>query len=1125
MKQPLNIAKIIPPRIPQILYRSRLMERLQQNRDKKLILILGQAGQGKSTLAVSYLSASDLPSAWINLSSEESDAVNLFHLLGHSLQRVLRAIDLSSLLEYPSIAMFPREELHLYREWVQSLAELLTGPVQVVFDGLDRLAADASSFRLLQVLLAETPPNLRLILLSREMPPLPIPELQERGEAFVLASKELTFTPGETKKFFVNIRRLTLTTELIKRIHQLTEGWTGGLVLLADMLDWVPESSREKYISEHLAEKFAGKIFQYYGEKIFASLPEPTQEFLIKSSILDIIEPGFIREFLGYENAREILEDLVRRNLFVESIYDKKRGWLFRYHQLFRDFLQNKFKTLMGKEQQLSAYLQAGSPAEQRGDLEQAVQYYLLGRAFPQAIAIMERIGTDLLKSGRIRDLSCWLQKLPEETVPENPWLLFFLYMTKRFTGGREYIFNLQKALALFEAREEVRGSLLALAYLIEASIFRGNLSININELLSKAEALLQSMKSGPFPYERAVLWLQTGLGHFLRSGNPRKGYRACQNAYLLAQDLGDIPLQLNALIFAHGSLSVVGEFSLARETSDRVNKLLEKITSPELRALQLIFSAQLHILEGGLLQAGELVHKAQEETEKYGLTFMHYLAHLYDLILKPHLGDFAGAEEIGQILLDVASAIGNRFLYGNGLMHLGICYYHQGNLSRAKELLGRAREVYSAVEARADYHLMIIAITMSLIRLHLQEDGGLAERELQEVINHSEDIASHILLKEAHLAMAFWKWRHGRADEAAGHLQAGFNIAAEKGYVHYLYLSKADLARACTLALELEVPGAMDYATHLLVPRLASEAESDLQRLAQHPNHKIARKVWEIRRAIHRAMLPRLTIKTFGGFRLLKGEAPMQEREWEGNQPRLLLKAIIAHRPGAVSKEVLQEDLWPESPPEVAERNFKVNLHRLRKALEPAVDKLFGSSYLHLKSNFVFLDKELCQIDLDDFLTLHQNGEQQEEAGNLKEALSCYKKAVELYQGDFLLEELYSPWAETKREDLRGKYLELLMKMSDIYEQTRASLRAIEGYKKAIQADPFLEQAYQRLMVLYANRGMRSAALKIYEDCRKALQEELNASPDAVTEAIYQKILEGPAIKLKSPPASSHAS
>lgn len=77
MKLPVNISKITPPYLPQILPRPRLLDLLEKNKDKKLILILGQAAQGKTTLAASYVKTSKIPTAWLNLDQPDSDPINL----------------------------------------------------------------------------------------------------------------------------------------------------------------------------------------------------------------------------------------------------------------------------------------------------------------------------------------------------------------------------------------------------------------------------------------------------------------------------------------------------------------------------------------------------------------------------------------------------------------------------------------------------------------------------------------------------------------------------------------------------------------------------------------------------------------------------------------------------------------------------------------------------------------------------------------------------------------------------------------------------------------------------------------------------------------------------------------
>jgi len=62
-----NPSKLSPPALPEVLYRTRLLDLLLKHQDKKLVLVYGQAAQGKSTLAATYARISSIPTAWINL--------------------------------------------------------------------------------------------------------------------------------------------------------------------------------------------------------------------------------------------------------------------------------------------------------------------------------------------------------------------------------------------------------------------------------------------------------------------------------------------------------------------------------------------------------------------------------------------------------------------------------------------------------------------------------------------------------------------------------------------------------------------------------------------------------------------------------------------------------------------------------------------------------------------------------------------------------------------------------------------------------------------------------------------------------------------------------------------------
>ncbi len=251
------------------------------------------------------------------------------------------------------------------------------------------------------------------------------------------------------------------------------------------------------------------------------------------------------------------------------------------------------------------------------------------------------------------------------------------------------------------------------------------------------------------------------------------------------------------------------------------------------------------------------------------------------------------------------------------------------------------------------------------------------------------------------------------------------------------------------------------------------------------------------------------IRIRTFGNFQVFRGESPVPDQDWKARPPKFLLKALIARGGSGVPKDVLIEDLWPEAPPESGESQFKVALHRLRYALEPSMAKSRGSSYVILKDNLVSLRKDICRTDLDEFLSLQKQGKKAEEAGNDNRALLCYRSAIDLYNGDFLAEDLYETWAELRRYQLRTMYIDLLYRMAASYETQGKSKKASEYYKMIIKTDPVCEAAYQKLMLIYSNGGMRAEALKVYEDCRKTLEREIGVEPGRLTSSIYRRIIE----------------
>jgi LuxR family transcriptional regulator, maltose regulon positive regulatory protein len=678
--------------------------------------------------------------------------------------------------------------------------------------------------------------------------------------------------------------------------------------------------------------------------------------------------------------------------------------------------------------------------------------------------------------------------------------------MTRRFTAVAKNFQSLPRALTLFETKGDAQGRLLSLAAFIETSLFKSHDLIPLSELLARAENLLNSLSQDLYLREKAVLWLQIGFGQTVRGGDPRKGYWACQNAYLLAKESGETLLQIEALIHGYEALIWLGELPLADAKAEAIEKLLAKHPYPEMVAYYDVASSVKCILRGDFKKTEELMQSGQKECERLGFLSLYQMTLIHLLILKPSLGQHEEAKEIGTRLLQFLASVGSSFMTGIALFYLGRNAYFQENLTEARASFQEAHHLLSRDEVYSPLHLHLLGICNALV-FDAGDQEGTVLQNLHNALSYFSNMSSFLVI-QAHFALALSAWNRKDQDQIRIHVQAGFRLAREKADIEFLFINPLDMAKVCALGMELGDREDNGLSAHLLNTRLAPLAGPHLDRLSRHPDPRIRTRVSEIRTSFRRSTLPRLKIETLGRFRIIRCDAPIDRAEWHGGQAKTLLKAIITRGPQGIQKEALIENLWPEGSPHKAETTFKVALHRLRRILEPeptAGDQ--GYAYVRLKGNRVYLDGELCQVDAERFSTLFEEGEKREESRQLKEALLCYKEAAELYQGDFLPDDRFAGWTEPKREALRRQYLRLLLKMARIYEDRGAPSKAISAYEKALAFDPLAEKACRRLMVLYHSLGRRNEAIKVFRSCEKALRETLETEPEASMVSTFKKI------------------
>jgi LuxR family maltose regulon positive regulatory protein len=248
------------------------------------------------------------------------------------------------------------------------------------------------------------------------------------------------------------------------------------------------------------------------------------------------------------------------------------------------------------------------------------------------------------------------------------------------------------------------------------------------------------------------------------------------------------------------------------------------------------------------------------------------------------------------------------------------------------------------------------------------------------------------------------------------------------------------------------------------------------------------------------------LQARFFGQFELLcDGEIlPLGRR----GKALVILKYLLAHRPRPVSQDHLMSLLWPDS-----------DLKRARWSLNSAVRVLrerLGKLPASVPENYVLLEEGhycLCPemrvaTDVEEFDECYERGRRLEKTGRTEEAAAEYEKGVELYRGDYLLEDLYEDWTMVERERLISAYVDMMSRLALHYGETRRPQEAIRACYRILEKDRCHEDSYRLLMRCYASLGLRGRALRQYRLCEMVLGQEYGAVPSTQTHSLYENLL-----------------
>ena len=404
MTAPILVTKLfIPPTRLELVLRPNLIEQLNKGLHRKLTLISAPAGFGKTTLLAEWLGSLQLivskagypeyKIAWLSLDEGDNEPARFLTYMIAALKR-MEEVDTTfgsselGMLQSPQ----PVPNENILTELINEIATI-PGKIILILDDF-HLVESQAIHDTLSFFVENMPPQMHLVIASREDPFLPLSRLRARGQLNELRASALRFSISEATEFFNRVMGLDLTSVDILALETRTEGWIAGLQLAAIALQGQDDTSSR-------IKTFSGShrlVLDYLIEEVLDRQPENIQEFLLNTCVLKRMTGPLCNALTGQDNGQQTLEKLEHANLFIVPL-DDERCW-YRYHHLFAELLQQRV-IQKHPDQLLTLHLKASDWFEENGLMDEAVDHAFQTGEIDHAVNLIEKLADHYFNIGQ----------------------------------------------------------------------------------------------------------------------------------------------------------------------------------------------------------------------------------------------------------------------------------------------------------------------------------------------------------------------------------------------------------------------------------------------------------------------------------------------------------------------------------------------------------------------------------------------------------------------------------------------------------------------------------------------------------------------------------------------------
>ncbi len=677
-----------PPSRQLMVNRNNLIELINRNQDKKLCLVSAPVGFGKTTLVSQWAASSNKPVAWLSLDERDNDVIRFLTYLIEAIRVIFPTAGKGLLIALRSPQM---PQINSVLSQLINEMDALQKAFTIVIDDY-HLINNPSINEGLCLLVNQMPFNMNLIIISRDIPKLPLSKLRAKNQLIELNIKDLRFSDIESEYFLNQVMGLSLTKKHIVELEKRTEGWVVGLQLAALSIHGHKDITR-------FVETFSGShsfIVDYLVDEVLSQLPEDIHIFLMATSILDRFSAPLCEAILSNDlnqsnaNSEKIIEYLERNNLFIIPL-DNERCW-YRYHHLFMDLLRirlekNRKRLSLNYDIIPELHRRASFWYENNHFILEAFYHAVEANDIESASRLVEGGGVPLLYRGAATPVIKWLESLPTSVLDPNPSLRVLYGSALLFVGRvgdveknlgmAEYFLNIfpesEKNRNLKGHISAIRATLAIpqndLAGIIKFSnhaienLSPLNLSViaatkwtlgyayqmQVNNKMARQfyeEALKSSQAIGHFI---VTILASIGLGNVFESENQ---LQLAKNAYKKVLDLaGHLSFPASSVAYL-GLSRIAYQQNCIQEAQELIQKaiqLAQHLQNMDILAVCEIFHAKLKLAQGQISETMKLLKKASQSLHENNFSKNMYKVAQVEVRALLYLNDIPSAEHVAK--------------------------------------------------------------------------------------------------------------------------------------------------------------------------------------------------------------------------------------------------------------------------------------------------------------------------------------------------------------------------------------------------------------------------------------------------------------------------------------------